>query len=84
MKIRIIPDVHGHDWWRNLVEDIDELDYCIFLGDYVDDWEISTEDVVKNLEEIIKFKKKYMDKVVLLYGNHENIFVLLMRNHQAK
>ena len=71
MKIRIIPDLHGHDWWKNLINDIDELDYCIFLGDYLDDWDISTEDILKNLEEIINFKKSYMDKVVLLYGNHE-------------
>ena len=71
MKIRIIPDVHGYDWWKNLVEDIEELNYCIFLGDYLDDWTIPTPEIISNLENIIEFKKSYMDKVVLLYGNHE-------------
>jgi hypothetical protein len=71
MKIRIIPDIHGHDWWKNLIEDIEELDYCIFLGDYVDDWTIPTPDIISNLQDIIEFKRSYMHKVVLLYGNHE-------------
>ena len=53
MKIRIIPDVHGHDWWKNLVEDIEELNYCIFLGDYLDDWTTPTPEIISNLENII-------------------------------
>jgi hypothetical protein len=71
MRIRIIPDLHGSDWWKEEIKDIDELDHCIFLGDYVDDWDAKNEVIFKNLEEIISFKKEYMDKVTLLYGNHE-------------
>lgn len=73
MKIRVIPDVHGHDWWKNLITDIEDLDYVIFLGDYVDEWELSDNIILNNLKDIIEFKKSNIDKVVLLYGNHENL-----------
>ena len=71
MKIRVIPDVHGYNWWKNLVTDIEDLDYIIFLGDYVDEWNLPNEKIINNLKDIIEFKKSNIDKVVLLYGNHE-------------
>ena len=43
MRIRIIPDLHGSDWWKEEIKDIDELDHCVFLGDYVDDWDAKNE-----------------------------------------
>ena len=70
MKIRVIPDIHGHSWWKDLVTDIDELDHVIFLGDYEDDWDLKDEEIVSNFWDVIKFKEDYMDKVTLLYGNH--------------
>lgn len=71
MRIRVIGDIHGRDCWKQLVEDIDTLDFCIFLGDYVDSYDISDEQIVNNLLDIIEFKKSYEDKVILLLGNHE-------------
>jgi hypothetical protein len=47
------------------------LDKIVFIGDYVDSFTISNVDMLRNLEEIIHFKKTLPDKVVLLLGNHD-------------
>lgn len=71
MKVRVIGDIHGENWWKKLVSDIDKIDLCIFLGDYVDSYTVSDGDMIYNLLDIIQFKKNNPDKVILLYGNHE-------------
>lgn len=40
MKIRVIGDLHGRDWWKRKVETGDS-DLNIFLGDYVDSYTVS-------------------------------------------
>lgn len=78
-KVRfiIVPDVHGRTFWRKDVYDYlkntDDVK-IIFLGDYVDPYsyeDISREDAFCVLEEIIELKRQYMDRVVLLIGNHD-------------
>lgn len=39
MKILIIPDVHGRDFWTDPCKDISEYDRVIFLGDYTDPYD---------------------------------------------
>lgn len=75
MRIRVIGDVHGKSWWKSLVKDIDEVDMIVFLGDYVDSYNISDEQIINNLLDIIEFKKSYEDKVILLLGNHEYNYI---------
>ena len=73
-KVIIVPDVHGRTFWRLAKEKVDEVDKIVFLGDYLDPYPaegITTEDAIKEFEEIIEFKKNYNDKVILLYGNHD-------------
>ena len=78
IKILIIPDVHGRDFWRKPVQDtLANPDYkdtkIVFLGDYVDPYpkeKISGDKVVDTLTEIIDIKKNN-DNVVLLLGNHD-------------
>ena len=70
MKIRVIGDLHGRDWWKKKVETGDS-DLNIFLGDYVDSYIVSDEGIINNLLDIIEFKKAHEDKVILLLGNHE-------------
>ena len=73
-KILIIPDVHGRTFWKKAIELIDTVDKVVFLGDYLDPYShenISSLDAINNFEEIIAFKKKYCDKIVLLLGNHD-------------
>lgn len=68
-KYNIIGDIHGRDSWRRLV---DENCINVFVGDYFDPYEdIHFMDLQYNFMEIIEFKKKHPDNVVLLYGNHD-------------
>lgn len=79
-KVIVIPDIHGRDFWKIAKDKIDEVDRVVFLGDYFDPYryefpKLTNEELYqstyKNAEEIIQFKKDNMDKVILLYGNHD-------------
>lgn len=70
MKITVISDVHGRTDWKQIVELNKDSDLYIFLGDYLDSWDIKPNDQYINLLDIIEFKKNNMDKVILLWGNH--------------
>jgi len=54
----------------------DTFDKIIFVGDYVDSFDVSNGDMTTNLENIILFKKTYPDKVVLLIGNHDLQYIV--------
>lgn len=74
MKLLIVPDVHGRDFWRDpCYEHYNEFDKIIFLGDYLDHYrdESTREHDIETLEDIISFKKEHLDKVILLIGNHD-------------
>lgn len=82
-KIIIVPDVHGRTFWRSSKEKIKEVDKVVFLGDYLDPYPaegITTKDAIKEFKEIIKFRKKYPEKVVLLIGNHDCHYLDLSPN----
>ena len=74
-KILIIPDVHGRTFWKTAVTQYEnECDKIIFLGDYLDPYpweEITRKEAIRNFEEIIEYKQKNKDKVVLILGNHD-------------
>lgn len=73
MKLLIVPDVHGRDFWRNpCYEHHGEFDKIIFLGDYLDHYtgESTIEHDIDTLRDIIAFKKENPNKVELLIGNH--------------
>jgi 3',5'-cyclic AMP phosphodiesterase CpdA len=84
MKTITFGDIHGRDCWKNIIfggdlefqnwcEDPTDLDYekIIFIGDYVDSYDIMAPDIFLNLKDILKFKITAPDKVVLLFGNHD-------------
>ena len=72
MKIIAIGDIHGRDCWKDIVEKHPEADKYIFLGDYVSTHEnVTSKQQCDNLREILDFKIKNPDKVVLLRGNHD-------------
>lgn len=79
MKILIIPDCHGRDFWRKAIEIKDEVDIIIFLGDYLDPYTdregITFEEALEEFKDIIQFKKDNPDKVFLLYGNHDLFYI---------
>ena len=85
VKYLIVPDVHCHELWKtpvkNILENTDGK--VIFLGDYLDgypdEWEYGVDYEVKgvqNLREIIKTKKDYPERVILLQGNHDSTYTI--------
>lgn len=77
MRFVTIGDVHGRDNWKKAVYQNDKcllgngIDKVIFIGDYVDSFDLSNSEIFTNLIEIIELKRKYPDNVVLLWGNHD-------------
>lgn len=69
MKYNVIGDIHGRTCWKNLVIS-DGVN--IFVGDYFSPYnkEYDFEHCKKNFLEIIEFKKKHPE-TVLLIGNHD-------------
>ena len=75
MKITVISDVHGRKSWKTIVESNKDSDLFVFLGDYLDSWDISPINQFNNLLDIIEFKHNNFYKVVLLMGNHDISYV---------
>lgn len=75
-RLLIIPDVHGRTFWKDAISKHgDECDKIIFLGDYLDPYQMY-EDITRKqsmeiLNEIIEYKRNNKDKVILLLGNHD-------------
>ena len=69
-KIVVLGDIHGRTVWKDIVAK-EKPDQVIFLGDYVSTHEdISEEDQVKNLKEILRYKDEHPE-TILLRGNHD-------------
>ena len=75
MKTISIGDIHGLNLWNEI--NPDKYDKIIFIGDYVDSFDISSHEIITNLLNIITFKKSYNDKVELLWGNHDLQYLFL-------
>lgn len=75
MKILCIGDLHCRETWKNIVaKEGDSCDKIVFLGDYTCPREVKLEDPTDAcgfLYEILDYKDKNPDKVVLLRGNHD-------------
>jgi hypothetical protein len=80
MKTISIGDTHGKAIADVVLKIINEHDKFIFMGDYVDSPVIDNLFMKKNLSDIITLKKKYLEKIVLLWGNHD-IHYLLGEGH---
>ena len=76
-RILVVPDIHGETFWKEpVLKYIEQVNRIIFLGDYLDPYpeegkEYSPQGLFDNLMDIIDLKHDYMDKVVLLKGNHD-------------
>lgn len=79
MKILIIPDVHGRNFWVEPCSHISEFDKIIFLGDYHDPYsfEISQDTSRHRLrDELVPFVLEHQDKVICLFGNHDGNYLV--------
>jgi predicted phosphodiesterase len=77
MKTVVFGDIHGRDIWEKIVNNEENVDRWIFLGDYVSthDSNITSEMQINNLKDILNWAaemNKYTPgRVVLLRGNHD-------------
>jgi predicted phosphodiesterase len=69
MKHLVIGDLHGKDIWQKIR--INQYEKIIFVGDYVDHWTLPDRFIYENLQNIIKLKRQYPEKIELLLGNHD-------------
>ncbi len=78
MKIITIPDLHGKDCWKSV--DISLYYKVVFLGDYVDSsGKYTLEQEITNLEAVIELKKNHPEKIELLLGNHDILYLYFER-----
>jgi hypothetical protein len=71
MKTVSIGDTHGAIVADVVLKIIDNHDKFIFVGDYVDSFFYDNVTMRNNLLDIIELKKKYPEKIILLWGNHD-------------
>lgn len=72
-----IGDIHGRTNWKDIVN-AEENKGChfVFLGDYFDPYDdIRPYNLFDNMLDIIFFKKKHMNDVTLLLGNHDMHYI---------
>ena len=71
-KLIALGDTHGRTIWQAIVTQEADADMFIFMGDYFDTHEnVTAHQQIEIFKNILEFKKKYSNKVVLLLGNHD-------------
>jgi predicted phosphodiesterase len=73
MKIVALGDTHGRSIWKEITAKEENADKIILIGDYFDTHGggYSGNRQIENFKDILEYKKANMDKVVLLFGNHD-------------
>jgi predicted phosphodiesterase len=71
MKTVLIGDIHGHDSWKHIVNQEQDADRFVFVGDYFDSFSIPGLVQCQNFQDIIEFKTTTDKEVILLIGNHD-------------
>jgi hypothetical protein len=71
MKTVIIGDIHGRDAWKQIINQEQDADRFIFVGDYFDSFDIPGLIQCQNFQDIIEFKTTTDKEVILLVGNHD-------------
>lgn len=79
MRTIFIGDIHGDDVWKQIVNK-ESHDRVIFIGDYFDSFDISTDDQLNNFLDIMEYKKTSGKIVVCLIGNHDHHYFSSVNN----
>jgi hypothetical protein len=72
MKTVVIGDVHGRSLWKLIVNQEQDADRIIFIGDYFDSFDISGVEQIQNFKEIVEYKTTSGKEVIMLVGNHDH------------
>jgi predicted MPP superfamily phosphohydrolase len=72
MKTVVIGDVHGRSLWKLIVNQEQDADRIVFIGDYFDSFDIKGDDQLNNFLDIIEYKKSSSKEVIMLIGNHDH------------
>jgi len=75
-KVIVVPDSHGTEHWKRVKPHVEreDIDKIIFLGDYWDSFTKGYNAQLSNFNQIIRFKKRFPEKIELLWGNHETSY----------
>jgi predicted phosphodiesterase len=71
MKTVLIGDIHGCDSWKQIIQQEQDADRFVFVGDYFDSFTIPGLVQCQNFQDIIAFKESTDKEVILLIGNHD-------------
>lgn len=71
MKTIIIGDIHGRDAWKQIINQEQDADRIIFVGDYFDSFDVPGLVQIQNFQDIIEFKTTTDKEVVMMIGNHD-------------
>lgn len=77
-KVLFIGDIHGLPQWREIALDaLKKFQEVVFLGDYLDSFNISPALQLENLKSIIAFlrNKPNHGKITALLGNHDYAYI---------
>ena len=81
MTIFVVPNLHGRTCWQepaqHFLDTHGPVDQVVFLGDYVDSFEVSNEQQLSNFTDVIAFKKADPKRVMLLLGNQRFQYLYL-------
>ena len=82
MKLLALGDTHGRKDWKNIVNQ--NADKIVFIGDYFDThYDISANQQIENFKDIITYKRNNINKVVLLFGNHDFHYLRGIEEHYS-
>jgi len=69
MKTILLGDTHGRTLWKDAITK-ESPDQVVFIGDYFDSLDISSEKQLENFMDILEYKRR-IPNTILLIGNHD-------------
>lgn len=75
-KVLAIGDIHTKNWIiKRVSKIIGNYDKVVFCGDYADDFNAGPKDTLSTWKLLKSLQSKYKNKVNLVIGNHDYIYV---------
>lgn len=84
MKVLAVGDIHTKTWIIDeVIKKIEDYDKIVFVGDYADDWSANANDSIATWKSLYEFQLSYPEKVVILLGNHDFIYLKHIHEYQS-